>query len=101
MLAPGVAAVAFVNAGNFFLVDFGVIAENFYVRFDGKFFHGVEFAEPLLNAFLRGERKTFAVKNFEDFADVSGLRIKFAAHGKVALARHVHAPEAVRVDAAS
>ena len=56
MFARCVAAVAVVYAGNFFLVDFGIIAENFYVRFDGKFFHGVEFAEPFLNAILRRER---------------------------------------------
>ena len=53
MLALSVAAKAAVDTGNFFLVDFGVIAENFYVRFDGKFFHGVQFAESFFNAFLR------------------------------------------------
>ena len=99
MFSLSVAAVAAVNAGNFCLVDFGIVADNFYVRLDGKFFHRVEFAEPLFNAFLRGQRKTFAVKNFKNFADVFRLRIKFAAHGKVAFAGHVHAPEAVRVDA--
>ena len=53
MLAGCVAAIATVYARNFFLVALGVFAQNFYVSFDGESFHGIEFAEPFFNAFLR------------------------------------------------